>query len=127
MSQALAELLVLRRTAVPAELCDDFHALVTEVVNVSRRTTSLPELLSSEAQSVCPDTDAQSLLAAIEGTTDDISRVRQREMEFTRRLYGLEKQLDPVTVMVLDKYRAALYEVADNAECAAEHLRLTMR
>jgi predicted phosphate transport protein (TIGR00153 family) len=117
-SQAFAELLVQRKTAVPIELRDDFRALVTEVVNVSRRTMSLAEGLSSEAQ---------NSLDAVRGITDDKVQARQCEMEFARHLYSLEKQLDPVTVMFLDKYRATLHEVADNAGRAADHLRLMIR
>jgi len=126
-SQAFAELLALRKTAIPVELHDDFRALVAEVVNVGRRTMSLADGLSSEAEGGCTDAEAQILLDAIPGSIEDRGRVRQREMEFARRLYSLEKQLDPVTVMVLDKYCAALHEVADNAERAAEQLRLMIR
>jgi len=123
-SQAFAELLALRKTAVPTELRDDFRALVAEVVNTGRRTMSLAEELSSEAKTCCTDVEAQNSLDATRGFTDDKGRAMQRQMEFARHLYSLEKQLDPVTVMFLDKYRTALQEVADNAERAAEHLRL---
>jgi predicted phosphate transport protein (TIGR00153 family) len=126
-SQAFAELLVLRKTAVPIELRDDFRAFVAEVVNVSRRTTSLTEGLSSEVATVCTDTEAQSSLDAIRGITDDKSQARQRETQFARHLYSLEKQVDPVTVMILDKYCATLHEVADNAARAADHLRRMIR
>jgi len=126
-SQDFAELLVLRKTTIPIELRDDFRAFVTQVVNVSRRTMSLAEGLFSEAETVCTDADVQNLLGAIRGIIDENGRARQREMEFARHVYSLEKQLDPVTVMFLDKYCAALREVADNAERAAEHLRLMVR
>jgi len=115
-SQAFAELFALRKTAVPIELRDDFRALIAEVVNVSRRTMSLVERLSSKLQTLCPDAETKD-------TLDDKGQAKQREMEFSRHLYSLEKQLDPVTVMFLDKYCAALHEVADNAERAGGHLR----
>jgi len=126
-SRVFAELLALRKTAVPAELRDDFRALVAEVVNVGRRTMSLAAGLSCSAQTLCPDTDARNSLDAIRGITDDKGQVRRREIEFARHLYSLEKQLDPVTLAFLDKYCAALHEVADNAERAAEHLCLMIR
>jgi len=125
-SQAFADLLLSRKTTIPIELRDDFRALVTQVVNVSRRTMSLAEGLSSEAQTVCTDTEARSSPDATRGI-DDRGQVRQREMEFARHLYSLEKQLEPVTILFLDKCCAALHEVADNAERAADHLRLMIR
>ncbi len=123
-SQGFADLLVLRRTTIPIELRDDFQALVTEVVKVGRQIMSLAEGLFCEAQTVCTETEAQNPLGAIQGIIDDRDQARRREMEFARHLYSLEKQLDPVTVMFLDKYRAALHEVAHNAERAAGHLCL---
>jgi len=126
-SQAFAELLVLRKTVVPVELHDDFRALVTEAVTVSRRTMNLAEELFSEAKSGCTDAEAQNSLDAIRRITDNSGQARQREVEFARHFYSLEKQLDPVTVMFLDKYCATLHEVAENAERAADHLRLMIR
>jgi predicted phosphate transport protein (TIGR00153 family) len=126
-SLAFAELLVLRKTAIPIELHDDFRALVTQIVNVSRRTMSLAEGLFSEVETVCPDTEAQSSLDAIRGTIDDSDQARRLEVKFARHFYSLEKQLDPVTLMFLDKYCAALHEVAGNAKCAADHLRRMIR
>jgi len=126
-SQDFAELLPLRKTTIPTELRDDFRALVAQVVNVGKRTMSLAEGLCSEAETVCTDTEAQSLLDAIRGIMDDNSQARRHEMEFARHLYSLEKQLDLVTIMSLDKYCATLREVADYAERAADHLCLMIR
>jgi predicted phosphate transport protein (TIGR00153 family) len=126
-SQAFAELLVLRKTTFPVELRDGFRALVTQVVNVSRRTMSLAEGLFSEAGTGCTDAEAQNSLDAIRGAIDEKGQVRQGETEFARHLYRLEKQLDPVTLMFLDKCCTTLHEVADNGEHAADHLRLMAR
>jgi len=126
-SKAFAELLVLRKTAVPLELRDDFRALIAEVVNAGRRTMSLAEELFSRAQAVCAGAQGQSSIEAIQGNADDKVPSSRRETDFARRLYSLEKELDPVTITFLDKYHAALREVAQNADCAADHLRLMMR
>jgi predicted phosphate transport protein (TIGR00153 family) len=126
-SQVFAELLVLRKTTIPIELRDDFRALVAEVVHVSRRTTSLAEGLFSEAETVRADPETRSSLDAMRDIIDDKGQAKRCEMEFARHVYSLEKQLDPVTIMFLDKYCAALHEVADNAERAAEHLHLMVR
>lgn len=116
-AQDFADLLVLRRTAIPAELRDDFRLLVTGVVNVGGRALSLAEGLASETL---------GSPGVARGTIDD-DRARRREMDFARHLYSLEKPLGPVTVMFLDKVRAALHEVAGNAGRAADHLRRMIR
>jgi len=125
--QGLANLLASRRTAVPIQLREDFRALVAGVVNISRRTMNLADGLLSEAQTACTDAETQNSLDAIRGAIDEKGKTRQREMEFTRHLYNLERQLDPVTVIFLDKCCTTLHEVADNAEHAADHLRLMAR
>jgi predicted phosphate transport protein (TIGR00153 family) len=125
--QGLADLLASRKTPFPTELRDDFRALVAGVVNVSRRTMSLAEGLLSEAQTACTDAETQNTPDAIRGAIDEKGKTRQREIEFTRHLYNLEKQLDPVTLMFLDKCCTTLHEVANNAEHAAEYLRLMVR
>lgn len=123
-SQVCVEQMALRRTTIPAELRDDFRALVTEVVSVSGQVESLAQGLVAEAQVCGPEIEANDSFAAAGATGGDKNRVRSLETEFARRLYGLAEQIDPVTVMVLDKCRGTLHDVADNAEHAAEHLRL---
>lgn len=125
--QGLASLLVLRKTPVPTPLRDPFRALVAAVVNTGRQTMSLAEAAFSEDQMACADTQAQNLLDATRATAEGKGQTREREAEFTRHLYGIDKQLDPVTLMFLDKCGTALHEVADNAERAAEALHLMIR
>ncbi len=126
-AQEFADLLVLRKTTIPIGLRDDFRAFVIQVVSVSRRTMSLTEGLSSEAQTVGADTETQNTLDAIRGIIDDNGQARRLEMQFARHFYSLEKQLDPVTIMFLDKCCATLHEVAGNAERTTDHLRLMIR
>jgi uncharacterized protein len=123
-AQEFAALLVSRKTTIPLELHADFRALVAQVVNVSRRARRLTEGFCAEAQGVCADTETQNMLDAIRGIIDENGQARRLEMAFTRHFYSLEKQLDPVTILSLDKCCAALHEVAGNAECIADHLRL---
>ncbi len=125
--QGLANLLALRKTPIPAELRDDFRALVTAVVSISKRTMSLAEAAFSEGEAVCADTEAQNVLDAIRGTVEGKGQSRERETEFTRHLYSLEKPLEPAALMFLDKCSTMLHEVADNAEHAADYLRLMIR
>ena len=121
--QGLADLLASHKTPFPSELHDDFRALVAGVVHTGKRTMSLGERLLSEAEAVYTDAETQSTLDAVCGTINGKGGTRQREMEFTRHLHSVEKQLDPVAVSFLNKCRTVLHEVANNAERAADDLR----
>ncbi len=125
--QEFADLLMLRKTAIPVELHADFRAFVTQVVNVSQRTRSLTEGLSSETQTVGADTTTQDTLDIIREVRDDSDQAKRLEMKFVRHLYSLEKQLDHVTLLFLDKCGTALRDAASNAAQTADQLRLMIR
>jgi uncharacterized protein len=126
-AQEFADLLVSRKTTIPIELHADLRALVAQVVNLSGRTRSLMGGFCSEAQGVRADTEAQNMPDAIRGIIDENGQARRLKREFARRVYSLEKQLDPVTILFLDRCCGALHEVADGTEQTAEHLRLMIR
>ncbi|MCH9023035.1 MAG: DUF47 family protein, partial [Planctomycetes bacterium] len=47
--------------------------------------------------------------------------------KFAMEYYEIEDQMDPVTILFLDKYCSTLSAVANNAEKAAKFLRLIVR
>ncbi len=126
-AQEIADLLVLRRTTIPSELHADFRAFVTQVVDVSRRMVSLREGLCSETQTIGAEAETRSPRDALQGVHDGNGQARRLELKFTKHVYGLEKQLDPVAILFLDKCCAALHELAGNGEHAADHLCLMIR
>jgi predicted phosphate transport protein (TIGR00153 family) len=125
--QGLADLLVSRKAPIPVELRDDFRALVAEVVNVGDSTISVAEGLLSEAPTACVDAETRNSLDITRGAIDDRGRTRQRVTEFTQHLYNLDRPLDTVTVLFLDRCRTTLHEVADSVAHAADCLRLMVR
>jgi len=126
-AQEFADLLVLRKTAIPIELHADFRAFVSHVVNVSRGATCLMQGLSPEAQTLCADTELGGLPDPVREVCDGKGQARRLRRKFTRRVYSLEEQLDPVAIMLLDNCCAVLHQVADNAEHAADYLCLMVR
>ena len=126
-AQEFADLLVLRKTAVPVELHADFRALVAQIVSVNRRALSMTEELCAKSETACADGGTRDTLDTIRGVIDENSQARRLEMKFTQHVYGLEKQLDPVTILFLDKCGTVLHEVATHAVQAADHLRLMIR
>jgi uncharacterized protein Yka (UPF0111/DUF47 family) len=126
-SEEFADLLVLHRTAIPAELHADLQALVAQVVSVSRRTLSLTEGLSPEDQSVCPKAAAPSGLDGVRQVHDENNQVKRLEMELARHVHNLEGQLDPATLLFLDNCGATLREMAAHVEHAADCLYLMIR
>lgn len=126
-AQEFADLLMLRKTTIPLELRADFQAFVTQVVNISRQMMNLTEMLCSPSEDVLTDLESPDALDAIERITEGNCQVKRLAMEFAQHSYSLERQLDPMAILFLDKYSTALRGVTNNAEHAANHLRLMIR
>jgi hypothetical protein len=122
-----ADLLMVRETTIPIELHAAFRALVVHVVGTGKLTVNLAKELSSSQDALPMDAQPQDPIGAIAGITESSHRAKRFGMEFARHMYSLERHLDPVTILLLDKYATALREMADAAERAGEHLRLMMQ
>jgi predicted phosphate transport protein (TIGR00153 family) len=127
LSQGFADLLMLRRTTIPGGLHADFRAFVSRAITVCEEVAVLTEVLSSEGETVAADADAPNVLDAMRGISDGNWQVRQLGRKFAQRVYELEEQLGPVSILFLDKCCTALQELADNAEQVVCHLHLMIR
>lgn len=122
-----ADLLMLRKTTIPVELRADFRAFVAQVVNISGQVMNLAEKVCSPAEGVLTEPEDRDTLDAIGRIIEGNCEVKRLAMEFAQHFYSLERQLEPMAIMLLDKYCTALREVTNNAEHTANHLRLMIR
>lgn len=123
-SEDLAGLLAVRRTTVPIALRPDLQAFVVQTVSISRQIIRLAEGLSSSAEDVPADVETADVSDVLEAVTEGCRQARRLATDFAQHLHALDGQLNPMTVMFLDKCCTALKEVVNNAERTASHLRL---
>jgi hypothetical protein len=126
-AEDFAVVLLIRKTKLPKELCDDFKAFVEQVIKVSEHLLNLASKLSTLAEAAFSGEEAQEMLAAIEKIGQEEWQADRLERKFARHFYSMEEKLDPITVMFLDKYCKTLSAVANNAEKTAKYLRLIIR
>ena len=118
-----AVVLLLRKTAVPPELNEDFVAFVNQVVLVSEHLLSLSEELSLLEETAFTGAEAKRVLDSIDNIGAEEWKADKLQRKFARSFYEMEDRLDHITIYFLDKYCHTLSEIANTAEKAAKFLR----
>ena len=80
-----AVVLLLRKTTIPAELQEDYLALVNQVVLVSEHLLSLAEDLSSLAQAAFSGLEAERVLESIDKISEEEWNAAKLQRKFARR------------------------------------------
>jgi predicted phosphate transport protein (TIGR00153 family) len=122
-----AVLLLLRRTKIPVEVHDDFLAFVNQVILLTEHLITLAETLSTAEETSLGSKQAQEMLIIIEQIGQEEWLADRLERKFARHFYTIDREIDPITVLFLDKFGKALGAVANSAEKAAKYLRLIIR
>ncbi len=126
-AEDFAVVLLLRKTKFPDELKADFTAFVAQVITVSEHLLALESELSTLAEAAFTGQEAQNVLKAIERIGEEEWQADRLERKFARHFYSLEKKIDLITIIFLDKYCRTLSAVSNNAEKTAKYLRLIIR
>jgi predicted phosphate transport protein (TIGR00153 family) len=113
----------IRPTQPPEAIREDFLALVNQVVRVSEHLLSLAEEISVLAGSAFTGREAERMLAGIQQIGEEEWKADKLARHFAEKMYQNEKDMDPITIMFLDKYTVALGKIANAAEKAAKYLR----
>jgi uncharacterized protein len=119
--------LTLRRTKLPDALKEDFMTFVEQVISVSEKLMDIAEKLSMLAEAAFTGKEAKGVLNAIDVISEEEWKADRLERKFARHFYSMEKELDPITILFLEKYCTTLSAVANNAERTAKYLRLVIR
>jgi predicted phosphate transport protein (TIGR00153 family) len=126
-TEDFAIMLTLRKTTIPAALHEDFNAFVNQVIHVSEALMDLAGKLSTLAETAFSGSEVDEILQVIEDIGHDEWQADKLERKFARHFYSMEKELDPVTILFLDKYSKKLGQISNNAEKTAKYLRLIIR
>ena len=112
-----------RPIEIPETLRPEFLALVDKVVQVSESLLGVGEHVAELQKESFVGPEVEDVLLKIqeicqmEWESDKLSR------KFARRFYGM-LDLDPVTIMLLEKLSRALSGIADHTENVGKNLRL---
>jgi len=81
------------------------------------------EKLQNLAETAFGGAEADLVLAKIGGLGEEEWKADRMQRKLSRKIYSLEKELDPITVMFYDKMITTLSSIANAAENTGDLLR----
>jgi hypothetical protein len=122
-AQDFAVVLTLRQTRMHPELRDEFMNFVNAVIECAESLLAAAEELKALAESSFTGKEAEKTLEAVKILGEKEWNTDKLQRRFARHFYSLEQELDPITVLMYDKYCRKLGQVANAAETAGKYLR----
>jgi len=118
-----AVVLFIRKTEIHPDLKDDFLEFVGQIVKVSNTLTAAAVELQILAETAFGGAGATSVLEQIAGLGEQEWNADRMQRRLCRKIYSLESDLDPVTILFYDKMLHTLSRVANEAENTGDLLR----
>ncbi|UCC40361.1 MAG: TIGR00153 family protein [Candidatus Aminicenantes bacterium] len=125
-AEDLAVLVTLRKTKVPEGLkeeLEDFVNKVLETYEMAMRVSSEIKLLAETSFS---GTEAHKVMELIEELKVDEWEADKAQMTVAKKLFSIEKELDPISVMMLMNIFKELGTLANHAENAGDQMRMML-
>jgi len=125
-AEDLAVLITLRKTRVPEELKEelkDFVDKVLETYEMAMRVSSEIKLLAETSFS---GTEARKVMELIEELKVDEWEADKAQMKTAKKMFSIEKEIDPVTLLMLMNIFKELGILANHAENAGDQMRMML-
>lgn len=118
-----AVILIIRKTQIHPALSDEFLEFVDQVVAVSGKLTSAAKEMLNLAETSFGGAEARAVLEQISGLGEAEWKADRMQRKLSMRIYELEGELGPITVLFYEKMLQALSAVANAAENTGDMLR----
>ena len=118
-----AVILMIRKTRIHPALADKFLEFADQVFSVSTKLMSAAKEMLNLAETSFDGAEARVVLEQITGLGEEEWKADRMQRRLSIRIYELEGELDPVTVLFYEKMLQALSAVANAAENTGDMLR----
>jgi predicted phosphate transport protein (TIGR00153 family) len=122
-AEDFAVILMIRKTKIHPSLEKDFFDFVDQVLAVSNMLMDAAEELQNLVETSFGGAEAQSVLDRIEGLGEQEWKADRMQRAISRKMYDLEKDLDPMSIIFYEKILMALSSIANEAENTGDLLR----
>ncbi|MCK4839267.1 MAG: TIGR00153 family protein [Desulfobulbaceae bacterium] len=120
----LAVILTIRNTVIHHDLIDDFFGFVDQIFQVTGSLLSAAVELNNLAEVSFGGAEAQVVLDLIDSLGEEEWKADRMARSLSKKLYSLEGEIDPTTIIFHEKILLALGSIANEAENAGDMLRM---
>ena len=125
-TEDLAVLLAIRRMKVPTELKEELHSLVDDVIEAFDLTMKVSSEIKILAETSFGGAEAHKVMEMIEKIKIKEWEADKAQMRVAQKMFSLEDQLDPVSVMMWMNIFRELGNLANHAENTGDQLRIML-
>jgi hypothetical protein len=125
-TEDLAALLAMRRMKVPAELKEALYNLVDDVLEAFDLTMKVSSEIKILAETSFGGAEAHKVMEMIEKIKTKEWEADKAQMQAAQKMFSLEDQLDPVSVMMWMNIFRELGNLANHAENTGDQLRIML-
>ncbi len=123
-AEDFAIILLIRNTKIHPSLREDFVEFADQVLDVSNTLLSAATELDTLVETSFGGAEAQSVLDRIVGLGEAEWKADRLQRRLSRKMYELEAELEPITLMFYDKILNMLGSIANHAENTGDLLRM---
>lgn len=120
----LAVILTIRNTKIHPDLIDDYFGFVDQIFQVTGSLLSAAVELNNLAEVSFGGAEARVVLDIIDSLGEEEWKADRMARRLSKKLYSLEGEIDPTTIIFHEKILLALGSIANEAENAGDMLRM---
>jgi predicted phosphate transport protein (TIGR00153 family) len=125
-AEDLAALLILRKTTVPEELKEELKDFIDKVLNTSELAMTVSSEIKLLAETSFGGEEAHKVMELIEELKLKEWEADKAQMTAAKKLFSIEKKLDPVSVVMWMSIFKELGTLANHAENAGDQMRMML-
>ncbi len=118
-----AIILTLRNTTIHPTLIDDLFAYVDQIFQVTGTLLTAAVEMQNLAEVSFGGAEARTVMELLTGLSEEEWKADRMARKISRKIYKLEGELDPITIIFYEKMIIALGSIANEAENAGDKLR----
>lgn len=118
-----AVILLIRNTKLHPELKEGFFEFVDQVLSISNSLLQGAQELEHLAETSFDGAEARNVLESIRSLGEEEWRADRMQRSLSQKIYSLEDELDPLTIVFYDKMLETLGAIANDAENTGDRLR----